>query len=173
VKDSKVSTGQMHLIFWPIAILGLALDLWTKDLAFTRIPRAGAIQVIPGLLQLRTALNDGAAFSIASGRYWLLVGIGAVALIGILLWFFLANGHTRLMTIGLALVTGGVAGNLYDRLFNNGLVRDFIDLYIGNWHWPTFNIADTLLCIGVSCWLLAGLVKDVVGNKDRGVCSNT
>jgi signal peptidase II len=61
----------------------------------------------------------------------------------------------------------GVGGNLYDRLFNDGRVRDFIDvnLYVNNYHWPTFNIADSLLCIGVGLCLLDAFFNKKEGEK--------
>ncbi|MDH7600365.1 MAG: signal peptidase II [Sedimentisphaerales bacterium] len=160
--SSKAQLGhlQRHLIFWPVAIVGLALDLATKKLVFSLLQTGGHIQIIPGLLQLRLALNDGAAFSLAAGKYWVLVSIGILAFAAVIVWLFVTKGLTRLMSVGLGMIAAGIGGNLYDRLFNNGLVRDFIDLYVGRWHWPTFNIADTLLCIGVGCWFLASLLTD-------------
>ena len=61
------------------------------------------------------------------------------------------------MQISLGLITAGVVGNLYDRLFNEGRVRDFIDVYRGHWHWPAFNVADSLLCIGVGLIIIGML----------------
>jgi signal peptidase II len=58
------------------------------------------------------------------------------------------------MLIAVSCINAGIIGNLYDRFFNEGRVRDFIDVYVGSYHWPTFNVADSLLCIGVGILLL-------------------
>ncbi|MFC1766883.1 signal peptidase II, partial [Planctomycetota bacterium] len=65
--------------------------------------------------------------------------------------------RSRLMTVSLGLFAAGVAGNLHDRAFLGGRVRDFIDVYIGEHHWPTFNVADSLLCIAVGLLLISNL----------------
>jgi signal peptidase II len=59
--------------------------------------------------------------------------------------------------VALAFFTGGIVGNFYDRAFNNGLVRDFLDVYVRDYHWPTFNVADSLLCIGVGLLVISNL----------------
>ena len=142
-------TRQDHALYWPLAIGGLTLDLWTKSLAFAHIPDHGAVDIIPGCLRLIKALNNGAAFSMFSGSRFFLVTIAAVALVVLIGVFLFGGKRTKLFTVALGLFTGGVAGNFHDRAFNGGLVRDFIDAYIGRHHWPTFNVADSLLCIAV------------------------
>lgn len=150
-----------HALFWPLALGGLGLDLWTKYLAFKHIDVHEPVDLIPGLLRFHLALNDGAAFSMAAGNRVFLVSISAVALVVLLGVFLLGGNRPRLMTIALGLFTGGVAGNFYDRAFyfdpilnKGGLVRDFIDMYIGDRHWPTYNVADSLLCIAVGLLLI-------------------
>jgi signal peptidase II len=81
--------------------------------------------------------------------------LAAVVLITALLWRpsegSLAN--SRRMRLSLALILGGAAGNLYDRLAH-GAVTDFLELYVGEFHWPTFNLADSAITIGVALALL-------------------
>ena len=148
-------SGRQHALFWPLALGGLGLDLWTKALAFDRLDFGETFQVIPGCLQFHLALNKGAAFSMAWGNRFFLVGISATALV-VLLGFFLFGGkRPSIITVALGLFTGGVAGNFYDRAFYaEGQVRDFIDMYIGTHHWPTYNVADALLCIAVGLLLI-------------------
>ena len=62
------------------------------------------------------------------------------------------------MCAALGLFMGGVAGNLYDRLFNDGMVRDFIDVYWRGWHWPAFNVADSMLCVAVGIFVVRSLL---------------
>lgn len=145
-----------HLIFWPLAIIGVALDLWTKHIVFAHIRLPDSVDVIPGFLALAPALNDGAAFGIAAGQVPLLVGIATLALLVILGVFFFGSGNQRLVQAALGLFAAGVCGNLWDRLFNAGQVRDFIDVvYWPGRHWHTFNLADALLCVAVGLLALA------------------
>jgi signal peptidase II len=147
-----------HLIFWPLAVAGAALDLWTKQAVFARIELRESVDVIPGFFALAPALNDGAAFGIASGRMVFLVGISAVALAVILGMFLFGTGQQRIVQAALGLFAAGVCGNLWDRLFNEGCVRDFIDVvYWPGRHWHTFNVADALLCIAVGLLVIATL----------------
>ncbi len=102
------------------------------------------------------ALNDGAAFGLFSGKPYLLVAVSIVALIAVFAIFLFSGTERRFVHIALALFAAGVCGNLYDRIFNNGLVRDFIDVvYWPGRHWPAFNIADSMLCVGVGLLLIS------------------
>jgi signal peptidase II len=152
-----------HLIFWTLLFLGLALDVWTKRVVFAWLahkPEQSA-EILDGFLSFRLALNDGAAFGIATGRYSFLVGVSVLALIVILGVFLFGRAQQRIVQVALGLFAAGVGGNLWDRLFNNGLVRDFIDVvYWPGRHWHTFNAADALLCIAVGLLIVATLVTD-------------
>ncbi len=152
-----------HAIFWPIALVGLALDLWTKQAVFAILSHEPdrSLTIIKGFLSFRMALNDGAAFGIASGKQAFLVGISVVALLVILGVFLFGAGRQRLVQVALGMFTAGVCGNLWDRMFNGGEVRDFIDVvYWPGRHWHTFNVADALLCIAVGLLMLATLFTD-------------
>lgn len=147
-----------HLIFWPIVIIGVAADLWTKSAAFEWLSTKpyGEYTVIEGIFTLVTRLNSGAAFSIASGQRTMLVSVSIVAFIVVMGIFLFGSIRQRLMQIGLALFTAGIMGNLYDRAFNDGLVRDFIDIvYYKGKHWPAFNIADSMLCVAVGLLIIS------------------
>lgn len=150
-----------HLTFWPLLVVGLVLDLWTKKIAFDYLERQGTdtIPVIDGFLQLVMRLNKGAAFGMASGQTHLLIAISAIALAIILAIFLFGGIRQRLMHIALGLFAAGVCGNLYDRIFNHGSVRDFIDVvYWPGKHWPAFNLADTMLCVGVGLLIISNLL---------------
>ena len=154
---SERATLIHHLIFWPLGIIGVTLDLWSKQAIFARLSAHEDIPIIPGFMRFVLALNDGAAFSIASGQQYLLVAISSVALVVVIGVFLFGRGHSTLMIISLGLFAGGISGNLWDRAFNDGLVRDFIDVYVGQRHWPTFNVADSILCIAVGLMMIATL----------------
>ncbi len=152
-----------HMIFWPIALVGLVLDLWTKQAVFAVLPHEPdqSLTIINGFLSFRMALNDGAAFGIASGKQVLLVSVSVVALVVILGVFLFGAARQRIVQAALALFTAGVCGNLWDRMFNGGRVRDFIDVvYWPGRHWHTFNVADAMLCVAVGLLMLATLFTD-------------
>jgi signal peptidase II len=147
-----------HLLFWPIFIAGVALDLWSKNAVFNWLKDSPqhSFTVIEGFLRLQMAENPGAAFGIAAGQRPLLVAVSVVALAIVFSVFLFAATHRKIVNVALALFAAGVCGNLYDRLFNNGLVRDFIDVvYWPGKHWPAFNVADSLLCIAVGLLILS------------------
>ena len=144
-----------HLIFWPLVVIGIALDLWSKRAIFDWLEHRGSISIIDGFLRLVRALNDGAAFGLFSGHpYWLIV-VSVVALLVIFAVFLFGGAKQRLVHVALGLFAAGVCGNLYDRIFNDGLVRDFIDVYYRQHHWPAFNVADSLLCIAVGLGIIS------------------
>jgi len=156
------NAGQ-QVLFWGLALSGLGLDLWTKKAIFMRLNVNDHIDVIDHFMRFILAENDGAAFSLASGQQYLLVTVSAIALIAVLCIFLLGQAGSIMMTICLGLFAGGISGNLWDRVLNEGKVRDFIDVYVGAYHWPTFNIADSLLCIAVGLMLVSSLT----GQPDR------
>jgi signal peptidase II len=146
-----------HLIFWLVSVAGLTLDLWTKSAAFKYLQSGhiNGIPVINGFLQIVRTENTGAAFGIASGMYRLLTAVSFAALIIVLLIFLFGRAKCSSFYLAMGFLAAGISGNLYDRIFNNGRVRDFIDVvYWPGRHWPAFNVADSLLCIAVGIILL-------------------
>lgn len=142
-----------------ITIAGAAADLWSKQAVFDWLGPAGngkIYRVIPGFFHLVCCLNSGAAFGIFQEQRIYLIAFSVLALLVIVTVFGLGMIQGRLYQIAAGCITAGIVGNLYDRLFNDGQVRDFLDFHIGSYHWPTFNVADTLLCIGVGLIVLAG-----------------
>lgn len=151
--DSKT-----QIIFWSLMAGGLALDLWTKKAVFDWLEYRGSISFISGFVQFVRALNNGAAFGIFAGKPYFLTAISIIALVVIFVVFLFSPKQPKLVNIALGLLAAGVSGNLYDRIFNDGLVRDFIDVYYRGYHWPAFNVADALLCIGVGLVIISTFV---------------
>ena len=150
-----------HLLFWPLMAVGLILDLWSKRAVFDWLRQSqraeDGISIIDGFLRLVVAENAGAAFGIVPGQRYLLVAVSIIALIVLFVVFLLSGTEQKLVHVALGLFAAGVCGNLYDRIFNNGLVRDFIDIvYWPGRHWPAFNIADSMLCIAVGLIIISG-----------------
>jgi len=157
-----------HLLFWPLMIGGLLLDLWSKKAAFERLEPYEVYRVIDGFLQLVRAENNGAAFGLFAGKSYFLTAISSIAMVAILGVFLFAANRQKLVNIALGLFAAGVCGNLYDRAFNDGLVRDFIDLYYRSYHWHTFNVADALLCVGVGLLMISTfLIEQPAQKHDR------
>jgi len=154
-----------HLIFWPLMAGGLALDLWTKKAIFDWLGPMKTYPIINGFLRLIRAENNGAAFNLFAGKPYFLAAVSLIAIVGIFIVFLLSGGMHKLVHIALGLFAAGVCGNLYDRLFNGGVVRDFIDVYRGGYHWPTFNVADSLLCIGVGLLIISTFFTEKPAQK--------
>lgn len=157
-----------QLIFWPVMAIGLTLDLWSKSFVFGRLQQQhhNGISIIDGFLQLVLAENEGAAFGIATGHSQLLVAVSVTALMLIFAVFLFTGTERKLVHIALALFAAGICGNLYDRIFNEGFVRDFIDVvYWPGRHWPAFNIADTMLCTAVGLLIISNLATEMSSRK--------
>ena len=156
-----------HLIFWPTAVCGVALDLWSKYAVFDWLEKKQQMSfaVIEGFLNLVLAVNRGAAFGIAEGKRFFLVAVSIIALIVLLGFFFFAGKQKKCTYFILGLFAAGITGNLYDRIFNDGMVRDFIDVYYKNHHWPAFNAADSMLCVAAFLLIITSFISDSISRK--------
>ena len=156
-----------QLIFWPLVLVGVGLDLWSKAAAFKWLETQPnyTVSVIDGFFQLVMAENPGSAFGLAAGQRYFLVAFSIVALIMILSMLVFSATEHKMFHIALGLFAAGVCGNLYDRIFNDGLVRDFIDIYYRRSHWPAFNIADSMLCISVGLILISTYITEKSSRK--------
>ena len=139
-------------LFIGLVIFGCACDLLTKQVVFHRLGGDPEVYWLwKGYVGIQTAVNTGALFGLGQGGVAWLALISIVAVGVILYWFATSGAHCDLvMTIALGGVTGGVLGNLYDRLglWGGYGVRDWILFCYGRFTWPNFNIADSLLVTG-------------------------
>lgn len=140
-----------------LGMLVLLVDLWSKNWAMQTLDSEN-ISVIDGLLQWSLAFNRGASFSLMNDWVYAPYKLAAVAIIaaGALIWL-LGRAESKWYTIGLGLILGGAIGNLVDRV-RFGAVVDFIDVYWGLAHFPTFNVADSAITVGVICVLIDGII---------------
>ncbi len=149
-------------IIWKLAYLAISggvfmIDQTTKAWAARSLRFDGDRSVIPGFLNFAYAQNTGVAFSMLddhgdSGRW----GLSVVAIVAatLVMYFFWRTPRTDDRVLGsLALLLAGIIGNVVDRL-RLGFVIDFIDVQFGNWHYPTFNVADAAICIGAGLLLI-------------------
>jgi signal peptidase II len=148
-------------------LLGLAAgvfvaDQLTKLWIAARLPfgvygeASGAIPVVRGFFYLVHQGNTGAAWSMFTGRSVLLAVLAAATLAAIFFWRHSLGLRVRSAQICFGLLCGGILGNLVDRLVH-GHVIDFIDLHFGSYVYPTFNVADSGICVGVIIYLLLSL----------------
>src|SRR4051812_9842777 len=135
-----------------------ALDRLTKWIVESRVSFFDTYKVIPGFFDIVRSQNRGVAFGIfnestSEWRTTLLViaSVAAVALVSAMLWN--ARRLDRYSLWGFSLILGGAAGNVFDRIVW-GRVTDFLLVYIGEYQWPTFNIADSAIVVGSGLLLL-------------------
>lgn len=136
-----------------ISSLVVIADQLTKWIVAKKIVYYDVIQVIPGFFNLVHIHNTGGAFGIFASHqnslqsiFFILVAVGAIGLV--LYLYKNTPSQYPLLSFGLTLIFGGAVGNMIDRILF-GRVTDFIDLYIGNLHWPAFNIADSAITVGM------------------------
>ncbi|MDE3154229.1 MAG: signal peptidase II [Acidobacteriota bacterium] len=154
-----------------LALAIVLLDQLTKALVRLNVPLYSSVEIVPGLLNLTNVRNTGAAFGILNAvdfpfKATLIAFIATAALLGVALYAASLAPHQRAARFGLALILGGAAGNLLDRVVH-GSVVDFVDVYWQQYHFWAFNVADSAITIGVAVLILDMLrtaphVSDVV-----------
>jgi signal peptidase II len=143
-------------VWLPIVIV--ALDQLTKFAVNRTLPLHSSVTVIPGMVDFTHVRNSGAAFGILNAvdfpfKTALIAVIATGALIGVGMYAASLAHHQLVARIGLALIIGGAAGNLIDRLAA-GSVVDFVDVYWRTWHFWAFNVADSAITVGVAIMIL-------------------
>ncbi len=152
-----VPAASRRLELWlPLTIV--ILDQLTKAFVRALLPLHSSVTVVPGFMDLTHVLNSGAAFGILNGTDFpfktvVIALIATAALVGVGLYAASLAHHQLVARIGLALIIGGAAGNLMDRIAF-GSVVDFIDLYWRSYHFWAFNVADSAISVGVAMMML-------------------
>ena len=174
VMTSTAKRSPRILLFLILSAICFSADLATKSWVFGKLGLPGERGVwwqIPKVFGFQTSLNRGALFGIGQGQIPLFVALSAVALLGIVWWIISDASRSRYLATALGLITGGILGNLWDRVGLHGMkwtqfdadawsctqdmigqpvyaVRDWILVMIGDYAWPNFNIADACLVSG-------------------------
>lgn len=144
---------------WILAILVFALDQSSKTWIAAKLdyptygPLDGAITVIDGFFYLIHVGNTGAAWSMLSGQSAILALLAGITLLGIYFWRRHLGLRDHRVQIAFGLLCGGIIGNFVDRIMH-GHVIDFLDFHFGDYVYPTFNVADIGICVGVLLYLL-------------------
>lgn len=138
------------LIWIWISILLVMLDQYSKFWMSSHLALHESWDLIPHV-RLFLSHNQGAAFSFLAAQpllaFYFFSSFSVLVIIGLLIWLYRAPASSRLFSIAITLIIGGAIGNLIDRI-HLGFVVDFIDIYVEDWHWPTFNVADIAICMG-------------------------
>ena len=149
-----VSRLKKSILIPAIAVLVIILDVVTKMIVVKQVAFHETIKVLP-FINIVHIENKGAAFGLFAGLgnvFFIIISLVAILFIA----FYLKTVQKRMEIISLSLVLGGAVGNLIDRI-RIGKVTDFIDFYINNWHWPSFNVADSALTVGIILFLWANI----------------
>jgi signal peptidase II len=168
--------ARRYVLFAVIAGAGLAADLLSKSAVFARCgyPAGRSAWQGEGPLRFRyfTSFNSGALWGLAPGLSWVFASLSALAVAFILYWLFVRQAARSLwLTLALALILAGTAGNLHDRLGLHGCrdertglvrhaVRDFVHVRLGGRDWPVFNLADVCLVAGAAMIVLPSVAAE-------------
>jgi len=151
-----------YTLFTVLTIIGLVVDQATKLYIDRTMQLFDSIPVVAGFFSITYVRNPGAAFSFLSQASWRLpffIGVSLVASLAILVAFHKLRDDQKLAQISLAMIFAGAVGNLIDRV-RLGEVIDFLDVYWQRHHWPAFNVADSLICVGVFLLALDMLLEE-------------
>ena len=137
-------------LFWGTAGAVVVSDFITKMFAESLLARRLPLAVLGDWVQLRLVYNQGAAFGLDVGpnSRWVFFALAVIALIVLGSMVRSTRSGDRFRLLALALVCGGAAGNLIDRIRSAQGVVDFVDIGVGGWRWPTFNVADSAITVG-------------------------
>jgi signal peptidase II len=143
-----------NILFLVIALLVILLDQTTKAWIISTMRLHDSFAVIVGFFNITHIRNPGAAFGFLAGapplfRHIFFLVVTVAALLLILHYLYVSRIEESSLVAALALILAGAVGNLIDRI-RFGEVVDFLDVYIGSYHWPAFNVADSAITIGAA-----------------------
>lgn len=156
-----------------LVALIVALDQYTKHLVTASWHVGDSVPVIPGFFSLTYLRNRGGAFGLFAGlpETWRIAFfvVFALATVAALIWMLRSTPREDVgQRLALTSVIGGAIGNLYDRILY-GEVVDFLDVYVSDWHWPAFNVADSFITCGVVLLLIGSMKAPHGGRQHEGV----
>jgi signal peptidase II len=161
--DPGLAFSWRVLKYWRLLVVAaavVALDQWTKNWIVHHIAfgaygeENGAIPVVRGFFYIVHVGNTGAAWSIFSGQSLILAALAAATLVVIFVWRKALGIIGAYAQLCFGLLCGGIVGNLVDRVMR-GHVVDFLDFHFARYVYPTFNVADSAICIGVALYILS------------------
>ena len=156
-------------LFWGTATAVVLADFVTKLIAESYLARRLPLEVLGDFVQLRLVYNEGAAFGLHLGENsrWIFFGLAIIALFVLASLVRSTRQGDRFRLVALALVCGGAVGNLIDRVRSAQGVVDFVDIGVGSWRWPTFNVADSAITIGAILIVIWAIRADLRERRDE------
>jgi signal peptidase II len=150
-------------LYFIILLALLGLDQLSKHLVLSHLDLYEARPLIPGFFNLVHVTNKGAAFSMFASvdsplRHYFFVAVNSAAFVGLTIASWKMSAQHLLYRVSLAMIAAGAVGNLIDRL-RFGAVIDFLDFYVGSYHWPAFNVADSAICVGVALLFVMNVIE--------------
>lgn len=153
------------MLYFAIAALVVIIDQASKRLAWELLQHRGSVDVIDGVLRFSLSKNTGAVFGILSGSTRILLIVTIISIAALIYFAYRMRYAPAERRIYIGLILGGAFGNLIDRLAA-GNVLDFIDMGIGSYRWPTYNVADIAVTIG-AVLLIAGFMQGPSGKYEE------
>jgi len=154
-----------------IAVAIVALDQLSKWLVVSSIRPEETRVVISGFLSLVNWRNTGAAWGIFRDYNLVLTAISLLTVLGLYLFRHSFQLNRPGPRVALGLIAGGIVGNLIDRI-HVGSVIDFLSFYVGEYHWPAFNVADSAICVGVGLYVLLSWRGSSATEKNHAAISS-
>jgi signal peptidase II len=142
------------VLFFAVAAIIVIVDQASKRLVWAAFQDTGGRDLIDGVLRIRLSTNTGAVMGILSNSRPILISVTIISIIALIYFAYRMRYAPVFKRVCLGLVLGGAFGNLIDRIAT-GKVIDFIDMGIGNYRWPTYNVADIAVTVGAVI-LIAG-----------------
>lgn len=163
----RLRQREVGMLILSISMTIVLLDQVSKFLVRQNIPLYPAVDqnvIIPDFFNLTHIQNTGAAWGILSGLSSWLAVLSFIVLILLVLFHRHVESKSIVYKIAMGLMTGGIIGNLIDRL-RVGYVTDFLDFRFWGWHFPAFNVGDSAICIGVGLYLLWQFLEQKTGEQ--------
>jgi signal peptidase II len=160
--------------YYLITLLILIADLIAKWIVRVKLFPREVLEIIPGYLRLSYLHNSGVAFGLfdeveSVWKPYVLAGMAIVAVAVIVVYGLRVSQSRKLLQLALATTLGGILGNFIDRIFR-GYVIDFIEIHIKEvFHWPTFNIADSAITIGIVLLLIDAIRNPALEEEKQPV----
>ncbi len=167
-EDAKrQANAALRLAFALVAAVAV-LDQASKWAILEVVMQPPRVIEMTGFFNLVLTFNCGISFGILGGacawwHAWVLTALALAVSAGLLYW--LHREPARILALAVGLIVGGAVGNVVDRL-RFGAVVDFLDLHLGTWHWPAFNLADSAIVAGVAFLVFDGLFRERLSSKN-------
>ena len=154
------------MIMW--TIIFLVVDIISKILISNLMSVGQSFQIVRNFFNITYVRNAGAAWSILSGKTWLLIIVSLIIISLIVFYIYKNKPKSNIEKISYSMILGGAIGNLLDRIIY-GYVVDFLDFNIFGYDYPIFNLADTFICVSVGLLIIEFIRGDLSGNsvKDK------